>query len=85
MAVQTNVRGLTPQELQGKIATILIVANNNGVKEIPLSDMRDHLEHDPRVERVLASTQEIEQALREMSRVGMIVFKKSVARLPLPK
>lgn len=80
MAIQTVTFGLDKEQLQSKIAEVLLRGRMLGNNEFPFADMRGVLEHGL---RVLASSEEVRSALESMQEVGMIIFDESeVVRLP---
>ena len=79
MAFHTITLGLTQAQLQGRIAELLLEGKALGNNEFPLADMRGLLENGL---HVLASTQEITQALEDMQEAGMVVFKEGRVRFP---
>lgn len=80
MAIQTITFGLDKEQLQGKIAEVLLKGRALGNNEFPFADMRGVLEQGL---RVLASSQEIRSALEGMQKAGMIIFDETeVVRLP---
>ena len=79
MAFHTITLGLTQAQLQGRIAELLLEGKALGNNEFPLADMRGLLENGL---HVLASTQEITQALEGMQEAGMVVFKEGRVCLP---
>lgn len=77
------VHSLFPEDLQAEIVRILLFARTSGRKEVPLSDMRELLDRGEATPvRVLASSQEILQAVDELGSIGIVILERGFLRFP---